>query len=424
MSKHKTHLIIGNSAAALSAIKAMRKMGDSGPIILISAEDCNAYSPVLTTYYIGGQIQRSDLFLVDEQFYRKFDVRRLLGRKAVHIDLVKRLVHLDNRSKVTYEDLLIATGASARRLNSVEPDAAEYVTTLRTLRDADRIITRAEGAKEIVFVGAGLVSLQTLKAVLDRGAKVTLVVGSYQVLSQQLDTEAAAIIQKKLEVEGVTILLGRGVDRVVRMGDHVQLITSFGETLPADLVIVGKGVHPNTDVAKNTEIRIGLGIFVDDQMRTNVEDVYAAGDVAEGKNSITGQMEVIATWSNACAQGEIAGLNMAGYPAKCRGQFRDNVTTLLGVAAVSMGLYKTEEGEFKELRYVDEEGAVYRKLFLDGSRLVGALLLGRITDAGVIRHCIANNLDVSAWEDRVAMSPLDFGHILLGRDFSMPFFRT
>ena len=273
MSKHKTHVIIGNSAAALSAIKAMRKMGDSGPIILISAEDCNAYSPVLTTYYIGGQIQRSDLFLVDEQFYRKFDVRRLLGRKAVHIDLVKRLVHLDNRSKVAYEDLLIATGASARPLDGVEPDAAEYVTTLRTLRDADRIITHVEAAREIVFVGAGLVSLQTLKAVLGRGIKVTLVVGSYQVLSQQLDTEAAAIIQKKLEVEGVTILLGRGVDRVVRIGDHVQLITSFGETLPADLVIVGKGVHPNTDVAKNTEIRIGSGIVVDDQMRTNVEDI-------------------------------------------------------------------------------------------------------------------------------------------------------
>ena len=139
MSKAKKHVIIGNSAAGLSAVKAIRKMGDTGPIVLISAEDCNAYSPVLTTYYIAGQISRPGLFMIDDGFYKEFNVRTVFGRRAIDIDPVKREVHLDNRSKIGYDDLLIATGASARPLDNVHADASEYVLTLRTIEDADKI---------------------------------------------------------------------------------------------------------------------------------------------------------------------------------------------------------------------------------------------------------------------------------------------
>jgi NAD(P)H-nitrite reductase large subunit len=238
-----------------------------------------------------------------------------------------------------------------------------------------------------------------------------------------MHAEAAAIIQRKLEAEGVTILFGRNVDRVIRRGNRVEVVTSFSEILPADLVIVGKGVQPNTELVKHTGMRVGTGILVDDQMRTNLEDIYAAGDVAEGRNSITGQMEVIATWSNASAQGETAGLNMAGHSSQRQGQFRDNVTSILGVDAVSIGVSRPVEGEFRELIYDNEKEGVYRKLFLDRSRIVGALLLGRIEDAGVIRHCIAKGLDVLPWEKMIAMAPLDFGKILFGQDFRIPFYR-
>lgn len=424
VSRAKKHTIIGNSAAGLSAVKAIRKMRDSGPIVLISAENCNAYSPVLTTYYIGGQISRSDLFLVDDSFYRKFNVQTIFGRRAVGIDLENRLVYLDRGSRVSYDDLLIATGASAKSLDNVDVDASQYVSTLRTIEDADKIKRASEKSKEVVVIGAGLVSLQTIRAVLGREMKITAVVGSQQVLSQQMDPEGAAIIQEKLEAQGVSILFGRGVERVIRKGDRAHVITSFSEALPADLVVVGKGVQPNTEIVKGTGIKVNNGIIIDERMRTNHENVFAAGDVTEGKNAISGQMEVIATWLNACAQGEIAGLNMAGRLSERRGQFRGNVMTILGVAVASIGLFRPEDGEFKEVRYVDMKQGVYRKLSLDGPRVVGALLLGRIEDAGVIRHCIANEIDLSSWEDRIAMAPLDFGRILCGHDFRWPLFRN
>jgi len=424
VSKAEKHTIIGNSAAGLSAVKAIRKMGDSGPIVLISAENCNAYSPVLTTHYIGGEIRRADLFLVDDSFYRRFDVETMFGRRAVEIDPVNRLVYLDNGSKVAYDNLLIASGASARSLDNVDVDASEYVSTLRTIDDADKIKEACEKAKEVVVTGAGLVSLQTIKAILGRGMRITAVVGSQQVLSQQMDPESAAIIQERLEAQGVSILFGRGVERVIRKGDRAHVVTSFSEALPADLVVVGKGVQPNTALVKGTGIKVNNGILVDGRMRTNLEDVFAAGDVAEGKNAISGQMEVIATWLNACAQGETAGLNMAGCPSERQGQFRENVTTIVGVAVASIGLFKPVEGEFKEVRYVDMKQSVYRKLFLDGPRVVGALLVGKIEDAGVIRHCIANEIDVSPWEGKIAMASLDFGSILCGHDFRWPLFTS
>ncbi|MEW6263953.1 MAG: FAD-dependent oxidoreductase [Thermodesulfobacteriota bacterium] len=412
MVRAKRHTIIGNSAAGLAAVKAIRKAGDEGPIVLISAENCPAYSPVLTTYYLAGDIGRSGLFLVNEDFYRQMKVRTLFGRRAVEIDPSRRLVRLDNRTKAPFDDLLIATGASARTIAEVEAGAREKVATLRTLADAERIKKASEKARDIVVTGAGLVSLQAIKAILGRGPKITAVVGSYQVLSQQMDAEAAGLVQRKLEARGVNLLFGREVKNISRRGDRVQVKTNYHELLPADLVIVGKGVRPNVLLAEQAGIEVGHGIVVDERMRTSREDIYAAGDVAEGLNSLSGRREVIATWLNACAQGEVAGFNMAGLEAVRRDQFRENVTNILGVVAAAIGLSHPEGDDFEEVRHLDEERGVCRKLYFQGPTLVGALLLNRVEDAGLIRNCIANRSDLSAWKEQIARAPLHFGHIL------------
>ncbi|UCF95060.1 MAG: NAD(P)/FAD-dependent oxidoreductase [Desulfobacterales bacterium] len=420
VARARKHTIIGNSAAGLSAIKAIRKSGDSRPIVLISAEKCPAYSPVLTTYYIGNQVQRSKLFLVDERFYSKHGVATIFGRSVEAVDPGHRQIHLDDGSRLDYDNLLIASGASARTLDNVTPAASKYVSTLRTIADADKIKAVSESAEKVVVTGAGLVSLQTIKAILTSKIGITLISGSEQVLSQQMDRESALIIQAKLAAQGIDILFGRDVSQVYEKGGRAQVVTSYGETLPADLVVVGKGVQPNVQMVRHTSIKANLGILVDERMRTSVEDVYAAGDAAEGNNEITGETEVIATWFNACAQGEIAGLNMAGRPARRLGQFRENVTTLMDVVVASMGASKPDYGQYQELRHVDLKQGASRKLYLAGSRIVGALLVGNAHDAGVIRHCIANKIDISPWKDRIAAAPLDFGKILGGQNPNWP----
>ncbi|MFH1134848.1 MAG: FAD-dependent oxidoreductase [Pseudomonadota bacterium] len=419
MSGTGKHIIIGNSAAALAAVRAIRRAGDDRPIVLVSAENLPAYSPVLTTYYIAGGISRKNMFLVDADFYRRHRVKTILGRRVVEVDPDRRLVVLGDRTRLEYGDLLIAAGASARPLERVAPDAAGLVCTLRTLEDAERIRALGQKASEVVVIGAGLVSLQTVKALLRPGLKITVAVGSDQVLSQQLDRESAGIIQGRLEAGGVDILFGRGIDRVTRRGTRVEATTSYGETLPADLVVVGKGVRANTDLVRGTAIRTGRGVIVDDRMRTSVPDVYAAGDVAEGENQVSGEREVIATWFNAAAQGEIAGLNMAGRPARRTGQLRENVTTLLGVVVAVVGQSRPDYGRYEEIKHLDSRRGVVRKFFFDGPVLAGALLIGSYLDAGVIRHCIAERLDLSAWKSEIAATPLDFGKILAKRGLDL-----
>ena len=424
MDRATKHTIIGNSAAGLSAIKAIRKSGDCRPIVLISAEKCNAYSPVLTTYYIGDRIQKPNLFLTNDSFYKKYKVHTVFGRCVEAVDPVNRRLHLDDRSRLCYDTLLIASGASARTLNNVEPDALKHVSTLRTITDADKIKFTSEKAENVVFIGAGLVSLQTIMAIAGKGHKITVIVGSEQILSQHMDRESAFIIQQKLTAGGVEILFGRDVKQIYKTGDRARVVTTYGESLPADLVVVGKGVRPNAGMVKNTSLKTDYGVLVDEQMRTNHENVYAAGDVAEAKNEINGEWEVIGTWFNACAQGEIAGLNMSGRTARRQGQFRENVTTILGVVVASIGLSNPAYGRYEQLRYVDSERNELRKLYLDGSRIVGALLVGQTYDAGIIRHCITNRIDISPWKDTIAEAPMDFARVLCGQGLEWPYFNN
>jgi NAD(P)H-nitrite reductase large subunit len=424
MERIAKHTIIGNSAAGLSAIKAIRKSGDRRPIVLISAEKCNAYSPVLTTYYIGDQIQKSNLFLTKDSFYKKYKVQTVFGRCVEAVDPVNRRLHVDDRSQISYDNLLIASGASARTLDNVEPDALKYVSTLRTITDADKIKTASEKAESVVLIGAGLVSLQTIKAIAGRGQNITVVVGSEQVLSQHMDRESAFIIQKKLTAGGIKILFGRGVERVYEKKGQARVVTTYGESLPADLVVVGKGVRPNADMVNHTALKTNYGILVDEQMRTNFDNIYAAGDVAEAKNEINGEWEVIGTWFNACAQGEIAGFNMAGRTARRQGQFRENVTTILGVVVAAIGLSNPAYGKYRQLRYTDSRRSELRKLYLDGSRIVGALLVGQAYDAGVIKHCITNRIDISPWIDRIAMAPMDFASVICSQGLEWPYYNN
>ncbi len=274
----------------------------------------------------------------------------------------------------------------------------------------------------MVVVGAGLVSLQTIKAIQDRDLRITALVGSDQILSQQMDAESARLVQKRLEERGVRLLFGREVRRVCRKGGRAEVQTQYNERFGADLVVVGKGVRPNVELAESAGLKVRTGILVDERMRTNREEVYAAGDAAAGLNTLSQEVEVIATWANACAQGEVAGMNMAGFRATRESQFRENVTAIMGIVAASIGLSNPGPGRWEELRHLDEKRGECRKLYFDGPVLVGALLLSRVEDAGVIRNCIANRADVSPWKHTMARNPLPLGAMLGGLSGNWPFF--
>lgn len=405
----KKQVIIGNSAAGLSAISAIRSIDSSCPITVISAENCMAYSPVLLTYYIAQKIGRDDLFITDDRFYREHNVKTIFGNRAVGIDPAQQMVYLEDDTKLEYDNLLIATGASAR-YPTEESSKIPGILTVRTIEDAERIIRRGKDAQEIVVLGAGLISMQAANALalLKKGIKFTFVVGSRHILSQNIDDDCAAILQKRLESQGVSFLFGRSAESFKKK-NQVWIVTDKGEDLSADLVVVGKGVIPNVDWIKDIGIKVDRGVIVDEYMRTNIENIFAAGDAAEAVHLISGKRQVVATWPNACIQGRVSGLNMAGYPEKFDGGLNYNVTNIFGLTVATIGLCRATDGNFEEIKYADEAREIYRRFLLSDNRIAGAILLNTVTDAGIIRNLIENKTDITPWKDRLPRSLLNVG---------------
>ncbi len=382
----KRHVIIGNSGAAISAVQGIRAISSTDAITVISKEDCSAYSPVLTTYYLAGSILYKDMFLFrDEELYGKNNVKAILGKEAIKVNTDANTVLLEDGALVEYDDLLIATGASPQRPKVTGTDLPK-IYTLRTLQDAERIAEASKKAQDVLIIGGGLVGLQVANALFGKGAKMTLMVASQQILSQNVDGEAAKIIQKRVESFGVRFLLGRDVESIKEKGDKVVVTTNRGEELPADMLVVAKGVTPNIKLVEGSGVKLARGILVDKWMRTNIENVYAAGDVAGGIDDITGRPRSNPTWPSATGQGWVAGMNMAGQKVPFLRNVQFNICTLFGLSFASVGLTKGEGKRYNEVAC--RMGSNYRKFIFEGNVLVGAVLVGEVDDTGILTNFI------------------------------------
>ncbi|MFH0915735.1 MAG: FAD-dependent oxidoreductase [bacterium] len=408
-------LILGNSAAAISAVNAIRGQGCDWPITLVSREACEAYSPVLTTHYLRGAIEEEGLFVCDASFYLQGYVQRRFGHSVVELDSKGQTVVLDDGERIGYDVLLIATGASPKRVEQVDADIASEICYLRTIEDARRIRELARRARHIVVVGGGLVSLQVATAIARLDLSVTCVVTSQQVLSQNVDQRCASLIRRHAERSAnISFLLGTSAQRISREGTGYRVALDTGEVLRADMVVAGKGISPNVDFLDRREIDVRTGILVDDHLRTSVKNVFAAGDLAEGRNRITGEIELVPNWINACEQGRIAGRNMVGGEESFEGSVTENMTTVFGLPVASIGVTRVgaDDPELREVTYSDEERNLYRKLVLKGDRPIGALLLRDIEDAGVLRDSIVRGSDLPLREEDAARSFVTHADVL------------
>jgi nitrite reductase (NADH) large subunit len=384
-------LILGNSAAAIAAVNAIRARGGTQAIAMVSNEPCTAYSPVLTTYYLRGEIPESALYFCDIGYYREHDVSCHFGTAVVALDAAAQSVTLDDGTRLDYDKLLIATGASAKRVTGLDPEIAAEVRYLRTVADARRIREAALGARHVVMMGGGLVSLQVAGAVARPDLKVTCVVASRQILSQNIDATCAALVCGHVERSAnIEVLFGASVAEITRSGEGYRVCLDSGAELQADVLAAGKGVSPNIEFVDRAQIAVDQGILVDEHLRATVENVWAAGDVAQGRNRVSGEVELVANWIDACEQGAAAGANMAGEAPAFPGSVAENITTLFGVQVAALGITRSREGDgLREVIYLDEARGVYRRLLLRGEVMVGATLLRDVADVGVLRGAIA-----------------------------------
>lgn len=386
------HVIIGNSAAGVFAAEAIRRRRPADTILILSDELEPAYSRCLTSYYIAGRVSEESMRIRPDSFYRDWNLEFRGGTRAVAVDAGAARVETAAGESIAYDRLLIASGARAVRPEIPGIDGPG-VFTLRSLADARAIAARARYARNAVVVGGGLVSLKAAYGLIQRHLGVTMVVSSRQILSQVMGAEGAVLVKRHLETKGMRFLMGEDITEILHGESGCrQVRLASGAALPADLVVVGKGVTPNTEFLAGTGVQVRQGVVVNNYLETSVPRVYAAGDAAETRDRLTGEPAVHAIWPNATAQGEVAGYNMAGDGRAYAGSLGMNSLELFGLATIVAGVTRPQEGDtvWRDARH---GSAFYRELIFRHHKLVGFTLVGHIARAGVLTAMLGREAD-------------------------------
>jgi len=296
-------VIIGNSAAGISAAEAIRSKDRQGKITIISDEDYNSYCRCLISYYLAGEITEQELIYRPEEFYKENNLSLILNREVVKVEPKKNRVAFEDKTAIDYDVLLIATGASAKLPENLKGIKKRGVFGLRTIRDTKEILNLVPVSSSSCILGGGLVSLKAAYGLLKRKQELKVIVKSNFVLSQMLDEKGAGLFMKKFKDAGVEIMTGCDITEILGNGDLKAVRLDSGKVIACSILVVGKGVNPNTALVKDTEIKTDKGILVDEYMRTNIPNIFAAGDVVETFDIAYKNRAVNALWPNAIEQG-------------------------------------------------------------------------------------------------------------------------
>jgi NAD(P)H-nitrite reductase large subunit len=397
------YVIVGNSIAAVAAIDGIRKRDVDGEIFVISPEPRTAYCRPLITYHLAGKVPLERLMYCQEGYYRARDVDLLYGRALEGLEADKGRVVLTDGETLEYDRLLIAMGANPF-MPPIEGLDGPDVYPFTTMDHMEAVETCLSRWKKAVVIGAGMIGMKTAEALSLRGVKVTVVELLDKILPLVLDKASSGCAEQVLRNAGVECILGDSVVGVERdtQGQVKGVTLKSGGFVSADGVIVAVGVRPNVEPLQGSGLKIKKGVVVDDCMETNLEQVYAAGDVVEAYDLILGAKRPIQLWPLAYRQGLIAGANMAGGKKRYVGGFPINSVGFLGFQVASAGFSTVEPGveeSFEVLVYEDAERGVYRKVVLANNWLMGFILLNDISRAGVYSGLIWSRMDISTFKD-------------------------
>ena len=400
-------LIIGNGGAAISAVKAARSAGYSGPIHMVSDAPGLAFNPMLSPYYLAEEISFDQCFPFGKAFYKRYDVTCHFGSPAEELDLINREVVLSGGRKLVYDRCLIATGASPILPPVSGLRTSRHVFTLRTAEETIFLHETLSRARNALILGASLVGVKMAEILVRRGMTVTLVDIADQILPHAAHPECASLLEAHLTTMGVELHLGWNLQSVEDHGSKVYCHFQGEKTIDSDLCLVSIGVRPNLDFLDKAVVDIDKGILVDHRMRSNVEDLYAAGDVSQGHNLLSGKKEVIGLWGNACYQGRTAGMNMAGRTVSYPGAVLDHISTFFGWNFVQLGNHNPQGEDLTILSNRDLSEGPYRLLVFDKGVLVGANLINGFEIAGKLKMALIRRLNWQEYFDPLTHIPSD-----------------
>lgn len=398
----KRYVVIGASIAGLNGIDVLRKLDKESEIVLIS-DEAEIYSKCIMHYYMNGSRARKELSFVNDQFMEQNHVIWKKGHKAVSIDTSARTVELDDNSKISYDELLIATGSHAFIPPIDGLEDTKNVYPFHSLEDCDIIMEKAANAANIVILGAGLVGVDVAEGLLHIAGHMTIIDLKEHMLSLQLDARAASVYEKKFKDYGVEQIYGVSVHKVVKNngGFIEKVILSDGTELDCDLLIISSGTRANVDLLKGTGLELDkLGLLIDSSCRTNISHVYGAGDVT-GRNMV---------WPMAAKEAMVAAFNMAGIDRSMTDFFDGKSTiNIFGIPTMAYGIPDALDQSYTVEIKEGRDGS-YQKLIHKDGIIYGVILQGNLHFSGILNQLISSKPDLTKVSK--PLLDMDYGDLL------------
>ena len=388
-------VVIGTGPAGLTAAATIRAIDPGADITALSAEPYPPYSPpAMADHFLTGRT--GPLYWQGEDVAARLGLEERRGETVVAVDTDNREVVGSGGDRLPYERLVIASGS---RLHAPLPGAElPGVLDFKSLSTAEKLIgmVRSGEATTALIVGNGFIGIELALLLADLGVDVTVIGRRPWVMPRVLDRETSKVAEAALVRRGIDLQLGVEASAFVGNGSVSGVQMATGNVLTADLYVAATGVKPHVEFLAGSGVAAGWGVHVDERMATSAPGVYAAGDVAEAADWLTGERYVHAIFANAVSQARVAASNACGRPARHDGAEAMNSLKHLGVPIVAMGTVE-EPHEVHSRRERD----VLRTVYVRDGRIVGVQLAGDIRGAGVYHSLMLRRQDVSRYGDRI-----------------------
>nr|HET6902932.1 FAD-dependent oxidoreductase [Ktedonobacteraceae bacterium] len=423
MAEQQTYLIIGNGIAGATAVEILRNEDSAADITLIADDPGPVYYRPALKDYLGGKIREEKLWARPISFYQDRRVR-LLTDRVVGIEAAQHRVLLRSGQSIDYSRLLLAHGARASTLTCPGLDLLG-VTTLRTVADYQRVLSRLNTVRRVVVTGSGTLALESIETLRHRGLQVTHLLRRRALWSEVLDPTASDLVLQQEKRDGVDVRYEQEIAEIQgKNGQVTGIVTTTGVHIACELVLLGIGIEPLIDFVKSAGIACGRGVKVDRAMHTNVADIYAAGDLIETPDPLTGRSRVIGQWYPAIQQARAAAYSMLDLlDVKHSIRFGNfyNASILYGLEFASVGLSTVpKDGQNYQEIVADPQPRVYQKAILKNGVVVGMLALGDRRNVMLFKRAVDAGINLSSVASRLFAPDFKFAQWLNNQDVPEP----
>ncbi|HDR8142079.1 TPA: NAD(P)/FAD-dependent oxidoreductase [Bacillus cereus] len=362
----KNFIIIGSGVAAVNAAKTIREYDKGSNIFIFGEEPLLPYKRIKLSKDLYSDLHSEKVLIKKKKWYQDNHISVFINTKVVKINTDEQFIVTSNEAVFSYHKLLICTGANNRRLE-INGINKKNIFTIRDMKEADELKGHLEDKESVVTIGGGVQGLETAWSILKAGKKVSIVEVAPLLMRRQLDTKSSLLLKRKIEKEGVKVYLNTSIDSILGKESVTGIKMNDNSQINCDSIVYSIGVTPNTKLVHDTAIKLNRGIVVDEKMRTNIDSVYAAGDVAEVNNEIEG------LWGTALEQGRVAGSNMVSKTAIYKKEIPTTIFNAFNVSLFSIGVVNEEQCD---TTIVEEDGKEkYTRLFIKDNKIVGVISL-------------------------------------------------